>query len=52
MEWLGEWQRRQMCGNWQELEEHPGARLNLKQTGPFLDGWREGSALGQSLGLW
>ena len=52
MEWVVDRQRRQTCGNGQALAVHPEVRLNRKQTGPFLGGTLEGSALGQSGWLW
>ena len=51
MELIVDRQRRQTCGNRQPLAVYPEVRLNRKQTGPFLGGSREGSALGQSVRL-
>ena len=52
MEWSANLQRLQTCGKGQEHEFHPGDLLKRKQTGPFLEDWRKGPALGQELGLW
>ena len=52
MEWSADRQRRQTCGKGQERELHPDDLLKQKQTGPFLEDLRKGSALGQELWLW
>ena len=51
MEWSADRQRRQTCGKGQERELHPDDLLKRKQTGPFLEDWRKGSALEQELWL-
>ena len=45
-----QWQ--QTWGKGQGRELHPDDLLKRKQTGPFLEDWRKGSALGQELWLW
>lgn len=52
MEWSADRQRRQTWGKGQGREWHPDDLLKRKQTGPFLEDWRKGSALGQELWLW
>ena len=49
MEWSADQQTR---GKGQGRELHPDDLLKRKQTGPFLEDWRKGSALGQELWLW
>ena len=52
MEWVVDRQQRQTCGTGQPLAVHPEVWLSRKQTGPFLGGSLEGSALGESVWLW
>ena len=52
MEWSVDRQRQNTCRKGQEREVHPDNLLKRKQTGPFLEDWRKGSALGQELWLW
>ena len=52
MEWLADRQRRQTCGKGYERELYPDNLLKRKKTGPFLEDWQKGLALGQELWLW
>ena len=52
IEWSADRQRRQTYEKGQERDLHPDDLLKRKQTGPFLEDWRKGSALEQELWLW
>ena len=52
MERSADRQRRQTCGKGQERELHPDDLLKQKKTGPLLEDWPKGLALGQELWLW